>query len=373
MASPESEDRPDEKAKEKELPEWGDARFRPKKWIGGGAQGEVWLAYDTMTGTDVALKVICVDDEVSEEDARIQTQKVMKIPSRVEERIHRAQGEGKRHRNVVKMLDVRNIGDKLAIAMEFVAPGKSLKQTMDEGLSSSDILEISVQICSGLSAAHVAKIIHRDIKPTNILLAEDETVVIADWEVSNIMGGGTIAGSFDYMAGEVLRKIGDPDIAIDQTVDIFALGVIMYQACTRVKPFTSNRKRKLSNEIRDRLTDTAGEDLARIVLKAMADRPQDRYQTAGEMMCALETLRCPGIAALGLIPLDEACAALEKCLEKYPRSPLLNKLMGDLCCKKGDNHRADKCFRDALKLGLPAELVPGVTTRLKCIAKDLGR
>ena len=202
-------------------------KFEVLQKLGEGAMGEVFLARDPVIGREVALKTIRLSS-FSGAEAR-------------ERFFLEAQAAGRlNHPNLVTIHEFGEDQGLLYLAMEYV-PGEDLAALIrDRSLSSAEVLEVLAQVCDGLGYAHQQGVLHRDIKPSNIrvsrvsrrLLAKVLDFGIAKVVGSEMTGTGQLLGTFGYMAPEYI-KTGKPD----PRSDLFAVGVMLYEALTGTRPF----------------------------------------------------------------------------------------------------------------------------------------
>jgi serine/threonine protein kinase len=279
----------------------GDERFVFEKPLDSGGQGEVWLAEDRLFTGKVAVKILESGTTSDEECLR----ELLWAEAHLHATVCPMQQP---HPNIAYILHIARFDGELGIVMEYV-PGKSVAQLMGKGanrkpLPAPRMIDIVLQICHGLEAAHAKGVIHRDIKPKNIMVRDaDQLVKIIDWGIAkniDIAGRGwTYAGTPPYMSPEVveLNKIRDRGerrrgAGVDHRTDIYSLGVTMFEMLTTHTPFGTDGERILRGvapEQENRLVESGVDvTLARIVLKAMALHPRDRHQTAAELKSALE-------------------------------------------------------------------------------------
>jgi eukaryotic-like serine/threonine-protein kinase len=195
-------------------------RYALEERIGSGAMGVVWRARDEVLGRDVAVKQLITPDH----------QRAMR-EARNAARLH--------HPHAVSVYDVLSDDDGSWLVMEYV-PSRSLSAVIAEDgpLSPQDAARIGGHVASALAAAHHAGIVHRDIKPGNVLIGEDGTVKITDFGISRATGDGTmtdtgtIAGTPAYLPPEVARG-EQPDTASD----VFSLGAMLFAAVEGTSPF----------------------------------------------------------------------------------------------------------------------------------------
>ena len=199
--------------------------------LGRGAMGVVYRARDTKIGREVAIKTIKFADQDSSEAGKLR------------ERLFReAQSAGRlSHPGIVTIYDVAEEGELAYITMEFV-DGETLQKMMEEGRAKDPqlISDILRQAASALDYAHSREIVHRDVKPANIMVTADGIVKITDFGIARISSStltqtGTVMGTPSYMSPEQVR--GDP---IDGASDQFSLSVIGYEMLTEQKPFSGD-------------------------------------------------------------------------------------------------------------------------------------
>lgn len=254
-------------------------RYEVVSALGQGAMGAVYKAVDPLIERTVAIKTINLD--LSKEER-----------ADFEARFYReAKSAGRlSHANIVTIYDVGETDDVAYIAMEYVE-GESLREMLDSGVVfPPDLIgRIAAQIASALNYAHENHVVHRDIKPANIMITPNRDIKIMDFGIAQIPAGsrtqaGTVLGSPKYMAPE--QVVGQ---ATDGRADIFALGVVLYEMLTGVTPFNGDNLSAIMYKILHE--DPAPPSTVnlgvppvfdRIISRALAKRPEDRYQTAGE-------------------------------------------------------------------------------------------
>jgi serine/threonine protein kinase len=210
------------------------SRYRLLEQVGSGAMGVVWKAKDERLGRVVAVKRLLVRYALSEgltEDTRRRAMREARIAARLQ------------HRNAIAMFDVVEHEGDPCLIMEFL-PSRSLSAVLAERgtLPPEEVAEIGAQAAAALAAAHAVGIAHRDVKPGNILLADNGTVKITDFGISRALDDGTVttqtgmlAGTPAYLAPEIARG-GDPTRASD----VFSLGSTLYHALEGRPPFGTN-------------------------------------------------------------------------------------------------------------------------------------
>jgi serine/threonine protein kinase len=209
-------------------------RYRLIEQVGSGAMGVVWKAQDERLGRTVAIKRLIVRYAVSEaltEETRRRAMREARIAARLQ------------HRNAIALFDVAEHDGDPILVMEFL-PSKSLSAVLEERgtLTPAEAAEIGAQVADALAAAHAVGIAHRDVKPGNILLAENGTVKITDFGISRALDDGTVttqtgmlAGTPAYLAPEIARGADGT-----RASDVFSLGSTLYHAIEGQPPFGTN-------------------------------------------------------------------------------------------------------------------------------------
>lgn len=195
--------------------------------------GVVWKAADERLGRTVAIKRLLVRYALSDAESEETRRRAMR-EARIAARLQ--------HRNAIAMFDVAEHDGDPCLVMEFL-PSRSLSAVLAERgtLPPAEVAEIGAQVASALAAAHAVGIVHRDVKPGNILLADNGTVKITDFGISRALDEGTVttqsgmAGTPAYLAPEIARG-EDPSRASD----VFSLGSTLYHAIEGRPPFGTN-------------------------------------------------------------------------------------------------------------------------------------
>lgn len=247
--------------------------------IGRGGMGVVLKGLDPALRRMVAIKVLAPEWAVHAH-ARERFDREARAAAQV------------RHDNVVAIHRVDEADGLPYLVMEYV-PGVSLQQHLDRNwpLDVEEILQIGTQAAAGLAAAHAQDLIHRDVKPANILLDEDGNVRLTDFGLARAVDDtsltqtGVIAGTPQYMAPEQAR--GAP---LDHRADLFSLGSVLYAMCTGRPPFrgpsTVAVLRRVCEEMPRDVRDHNSEIpdwLAEIIDKLHAKKPRDRFRSADEV------------------------------------------------------------------------------------------
>jgi serine/threonine-protein kinase len=205
-------------------------RYTLQGELGRGAMGIVYRASDAMLNRTVAIKTINIAADPAEREE-------------YEKRFYqeaRAAG-GLSHPNIVTIYDIGHAGDVVYMAMEFVQ-GSELTSLLDgRVVDPAQALDIGAQIADGLAYAHERGVVHRDVKPANIMVERGGRAKIMDFGIARMRSSdvktqtGILLGSPKYMAPEQLLGRG-----VDHRCDIFALGVVLYEMAAGVPPFSGD-------------------------------------------------------------------------------------------------------------------------------------
>lgn len=264
-----------------------DGRYEMREIIGVGGMAVVYKAYDSIDDRIVSIKVL-KDDFLANEEFRRRFKNESKAIAVMS------------HPNIVKVYDV-SYGDKLQyIVMEYVE-GITLKEYIEQQgkLSSREAVFFVIQVLRALQHAHDKGIVHRDIKPQNIMLLENGAIKVTDFGIARFSGSETktlndsTIGSVHYISPEQAR--GD---VTDDKADIYSVGVMLYEMLTGKLPFESDSTvsvaiMQLQNdpELPRSINPEIPVGLEQIVVKAMQKNVNDRYQSAAEMLLDIEEFK----------------------------------------------------------------------------------
>jgi serine/threonine protein kinase len=258
-------------------------RYQLLDLIGRGGMGEVWRAHDTVTDRVVAIKVLptqYTDDPMFRQRFRREAHAAARLNSP----------------HVIPIHDYGEIEGRLFVTMRLVE-GRDLHAVLTEGpLQPSRAVRIIEQVAKALNAAHRAGLVHRDVKPSNVLLDEDDFAYLIDFGIARaadetrLTGTGNAIGTFQYMAPE--RLANSPD---DARADIYALACVLYECLTGQPPFAG---RNMASLVADHLntpppqpSDSRPDVPAQfdaIIETGMAKDPDDRYATTLDLSSAAQ-------------------------------------------------------------------------------------
>jgi serine/threonine protein kinase len=264
-------------------------RYHILEQLGEGGMATVYKAYDTRLERDVAIKIIRKKAFPEE-----QLDRILKRFEREAKALARLS-----HPNIIKVIDYGEYEGSPYLVVEYF-PGGTLKQRLGKPMPWQDAVRLLIPIAEALEYAHEQKIIHRDIKPSNILLMQKGQPMLTDFGIAKMLevedaatltGTGVGVGTPEYMAPE--QWTGS---ATAQS-DIYSLGVVLYEMITGRKPYTADTPAaillKQATEPLPRPNSYVSDlpdSIEKVLLKALARNPKDRYQDAGALIEGLENL-----------------------------------------------------------------------------------
>jgi beta-lactam-binding protein with PASTA domain len=276
-----------------------DGRYRVISRLGSGGMADVYLAQDQLLGRDVAVKVLhhhFAEDQEFVERFRREASSAAALS----------------HPNIVAIFDRGEWNGTYYIAMEYVA-GRTLKALVREqgALDPAAAIEIVVQILRAARFAHRRGVIHRDLKPHNVILDEEGRARVTDFGIaragaSDMTLTGSIMGTAQYLSPEQAQGL-----AVSASSDLYSIGVILYELLTGVVPFEGETAvaiafKQVSAEPYppSALNPALPPSLDAVVLRALAKDPAQRYANADELIAALEHERqlLPALSGAGAIP-----------------------------------------------------------------------
>ena len=260
-------------------------RYQIIKSIGEGGMANVYLAYDTILDRNVAVKVLRGDLATDEKFVRRFQREALSASSLS-------------HPNIVEVYDVGEDNGQYYIVMEYIE-GCQLKQLLKKRgrLTLSEVIDIMLQITDGLSVAHDAYIIHRDIKPQNIMILDSGLVKITDFGIAMAMNStqltqtNSVMGSVHYLPPEQANGKGST-----LQSDIYSMGILMYELLTGELPYKGDNaveialkhlKEKIPS-VREKFPEIP-QSVENIIIKATAKNPKNRYADARSMNEDLRT------------------------------------------------------------------------------------
>lgn len=257
-------------------------RYELTERIGSGGMAHVYLGVDRLLRRQVAVKILDAQsaaDAIFVERFRREAQAVAQLS----------------HPNIVSIFDWGSVAGTYYMVMEYV-PGENLKERLRRGaVPESDALDIAAQTAAALSIAHQHGIIHRDIKPQNILLAPSGLVKVVDFGIAYTPGvtqltrTNAVAGTAHYLSPEQAQSK-----PLDQRTDIYSLGVVLFEMVTGREPFQGGSLVEIAmHHVHEAPPDPAAlspglsEQTTSIILRALAKKRDDRFHDAAEMRAAL--------------------------------------------------------------------------------------
>ncbi len=265
-------------------------RYEVKEVLGIGGMGVVYRAFDRELQEPVAIKTLRPEAMVGDSVALERFKQEIRLARRIA------------HRNVVRTYDLGEVNGMYYLTMEYVE-GTSLKQLISSRgrLPVPVALTIGKQLCRALEVAHQQGVIHRDIKPQNIVVEPSGFLKVMDFGIARLANppkgkglteAGMSIGTPDYMSPEQLSGM-----ELDARSDLYAAGVVLFECVTGRVPFEGDTTWALVAKHLEEappdprtLNPEVPEVLARVVLKAMAKQPEERYQSAAELHDALAAI-----------------------------------------------------------------------------------
>ncbi|NLL44158.1 MAG: Stk1 family PASTA domain-containing Ser/Thr kinase [Mollicutes bacterium] len=281
-------------------------RYQVVKMIGEGGMANVYLAYDTILDRYVAVKVLRGDLATDEKFIRRFQREAIAASSLS-------------HPNIVEIYDVGEDNGKYFIVMEYVN-GKTLKSLVKKrgALTLHEVVDIMLQLTSAIACAHNSYIIHRDIKPQNILILDDGRVKITDFGIAMALNQkeltqtNSVMGSVHYLPPEQANGSGSTIKS-----DIYSLGILMYELLTGKVPFRGENAVEIAiKQMKEQIPSVCQinpdipQSIENIILKACAKNPKNRYDSVSEMYQDLE------------VALKEENSNVRRIVYKYPEHEL---------------------------------------------------
>lgn len=260
-------------------------RYQIIRTIGEGGMANVYLAHDTILDRDVAVKILRGDLADDEKFVRRFQREAISASSLS-------------HPNIVEMYDVGEDDGQYYIVMEYVE-GKTLKSLIKRrgALTLPEVIDIMLQLTSAVACAHDSYIIHRDIKPQNVLIKEDGTVKITDFGIAMALNSNeltqtnSVMGSVHYLPPEQANGSGATIKS-----DIYSLGILMFELLTGKLPFKGENAVEIAiKQMREKIPSVCEinsaipQSIENVILKACAKNPKNRYDNVLEMHDDIKT------------------------------------------------------------------------------------
>ncbi len=284
------------------------SHYRIIEKLGAGGMGEVFLAHDTKLERKVAIKMLPAKS-IDDAHARKRLFREARAAATLD------------HPNICAIHEVNEDGDAVFIVMQYIEGETLAARLLESPLTPDEVIDIGLQVGEALSEAHTRGVIHRDIKPQNVIITPRGQVKVLDFglarvaqpeqsvgpeakTVTQLTEEGYIVGTVAYMSPEQLK--GQP---IDTRSDLFSFGVMLYEGAAGKPPFSGSSKIEISSKVLQvdprkpsEVNPGIPKGLEQIILKAMAKEPADRYQTADEILGDLRGLRATLSGATELLP-----------------------------------------------------------------------
>lgn len=295
-------------------------RYRVDEVIGTGGMATVWRGRDTILNREIAVKVL--HPHLAANSSFVNR---FRLEARAAARLS--------HPGIVAVYDTVSTEDTEAIVMELVG-GMTLAEYMNKGkaMGTRQAIDVVAGVADALEFAHGQGIVHRDIKPGNILLCTNGRVKIADFGIAkgafDDLGedeptqAGTLLGTASYLSPEQVS--GDP---VDGRSDLYSLAVVLYQLLCNRKPFVGDSDTTIalarlhrSAIPLDQMTSTVSVPISAVVEKAMALNPDDRYRSAGEFKRALLDAESNKAAPMPQAPVAQSVPSNRSSVPKSTKS-----------------------------------------------------
>jgi len=258
-------------------------RYRLDVWVGRGGFGEVWKGYDPELNRPVAIKLARRDRHFPDS-----------LVNQLRDEARRAAKLS--HRGIVTVYDVARDGDGLYIVSEYI-DGQTLRFRMTSAsVSLDEAVSLVIQTARALHHAHINDLVHRDIKPGNILLRPDGEAVVTDFglavtEREQLAEPEGTVGTWPYMSPEQARGESNQ---VDSRTDVYGLGVVFYELLTRRYPYPAETKQEYREQVIGRpprpprtIDDSIPDELEQICLRCLAKSVDDRFSTCRALADAL--------------------------------------------------------------------------------------
>ena len=288
--------------------------YRIQRQIGQGASGQVYLAVQHAIRRSVAIKVLA-PTAVGDTAARRRFEREAEL------------AKGLDHPNIVRVYEAGIHAGAPFLVMEYLRGG-DLNWNLRAGLHMQNVLMVVKDVAAALDHAHARGVVHRDVKPENILFNAQGRALLSDFGVAAMLGepaARAAHGTVPYMSPEQLR--GD---AVDGRADFFSLGAVLYLMLTGRLPFTSSGGHALAARMEPPPLPPELKALQAPVRKFLASTPEDRFQSAAEIVAALDAVRLEGVVPDAMVrtapvATSEVEAALSDLEDLGERSPVARR------------------------------------------------
>ncbi|UCE40874.1 MAG: protein kinase [Candidatus Aminicenantes bacterium] len=292
-------------------------RYQIIKELGQGGMGKVYLVLDNEIHERIALKVLN-PDVASDEKTVERFRNELKFSRKIS------------HKNVCRMFDLGEKEGLKYISMEYVS-GESLLDLLTRlgNLTVQKTLSITIQVCEGLAEAHKLDVVHRDLKPQNIMIDADGIVHIMDFGIARSMKkkglteAGLLVGTPHFMSPEQLESED-----VDKRSDIYCMGVILYKILTGYVPYEGETPVSMALKMKTEpppdprnINDQVPENLARVIFKCLENEREKRYQQVEDLLADLKKIEDEIIGAGGILPEEKIPDPQVDLPEKKERSP----------------------------------------------------
>lgn len=259
-------------------------RYQVLDTLGKGAMGHVYLGYDPNMKRQVAIKLLSYQ-QTFDGDALARFQREAEIVANLE------------HASIVPVYDSGEHERQPYIVMQYMGGGALKERIEEQKMSLEEMADIVDRVALGLDVAHKQGVIHRDLKPANILFDERGNAYLADFGIAKLradfaqqLTGNVVLGTPEFMSPEQVRGTAD----LDGRSDVYALGIMLFYALTRVLPFRAHTPMgtaiaHLMDPIPKILSHRADlpEEMNGLMVKALAKKVEERYQAAGDLARSL--------------------------------------------------------------------------------------
>ncbi len=336
------------------------SHYKILRKLGEGGMGEVYLAEDTELERKVALKFL-PSQVASDSDALERLKREARAAAALN------------HPNIITVYEIGRHEDQTFIAMAYI-DGEQLSETLQQSISPERAQDIAIQVCEGLDKAHRAGIVHRDIKPDNLLIDQDGRVKILDFGVAMFeepdspSSDSSTVGTVHYMSPEQAR--GDD---VDTRSDLFSLGTILYEMLAGKRPFKGEHSAAIEYSVLNedpeplsQLNPKVSPELERIVTKALSKDTESRYQSAAELAADLKALqtKAPTTRKIPWRFILPGSLVLLAFFLLYLINPFKVKITPDPGAVAGENILAIMYFENLAQQGDPGRLGEIITNLL---------